>query len=248
MRTLTSAFAAALIAGLTLPAVAADLSGPTGPEFETSSDRPAISWTGISIGVHGGYAWSDVDFPGSPAYPAGPPRPSLEGGLVGIQGAALWQMNSIVIGAAADVSFGNMTETVRDGNYLNETATLDRFGTVRGIFGVAMGRFMPYATAGLAWGDITYSANCPDPAAVSFGGCKNAGPRSYSDTTTMTGFVWGAGMKYAVTQHWSLGVEYLHTDFGDASFTNGPLAAWPATQSKITSDLDSVRATVDFKF
>lgn len=76
------------------------------------------TWTGFYVGAHGGYAWSETDFPGAPAYPAGPPRPSLEGGFAGGQIGYNKQFDRIVVGVVADVSFANLEQTVRDGNYL----------------------------------------------------------------------------------------------------------------------------------
>lgn len=211
-------------------------------------DRPTISWTGFSVGVHGGYSWADVDFPGAPAYPAGPPRPSLGGGFAGIQGTAAVEVNRVVLGLTADVSFAGLKETVRDGNYLTETTKIDQFGTVRGMIGYSFGRFLPYATVGFAWADGSYGATCPDQAAVLFGGCSKPGPRSYRDSFTMTGIAWGGGFKYAINQNWSVGAEYVRMNFDDKSFTNGPLASWAASQQKINADFDSIRATVDFRF
>jgi outer membrane immunogenic protein len=234
------AAAVVAVAAISNPAVAADR--------DEIVYRPAITWTGFSVGVHGGYGQADIDFPGAPAYPAGPPRPDLDGGFVGIQGAAMVEINRLALGITADISFTKLNETVRDGNYLTETTKIDRFGTVRGVIGYSFGHFMPYATVGLAWADGSYGATCPDQAAVLFGGCSKPGPRSYNDSFTMTGIAWGGGIKYAINQHWSVGAEYVRMNFDDKSYTNGPLASWAATQGKITADYDSVRASVDYRF
>lgn len=212
------------------------------------SDRPALTWTGFSIGVHGGYGWADVDFPGAKPYPDGPPIPDIEGGFVGFQGAAMVEYNRFVLGLTADISFANMKDTVRDGNYLTETTKLDRFGTVRGVFGYSFGRFLPYATVGLGWANGSYGGTCADAGTVLFGGCRHAGPRSYNDSFTMTGIAWGAGVKYAIDDHWSVSAEYVRISFDDESFTNGPLASWAAKQAKISADYDSARVTVDYRF
>lgn len=212
------------------------------------SASPTVNWTGVSIGAHGGWVDGDVDFPDTPAYPDGPPRPDLSGGLIGGLVGAAYQFGSFVLGATADLSGMDLKDTVRDGNYLNETAEIDQLITVRGVFGLALGRFLPYATVGWAWGDLTYGAECADAAAVPFGGCGKPGPRSYSDDVSVDGIAYGLGLKYAIDDHWSVGAEYLRIDFDNANYTNGPLAAWPASVRPITSDLDVARFTVDWRF
>ena len=90
------------------------------------------------------------------------------GGQIGIN----YQFQQIVIGAVAELSFANFEQTVRDGNYLTETAKIDRFGTIRGILGYAIGDFLPYGTVGVAMADMQYGATCPDSAAAAFGLCR----------------------------------------------------------------------------
>lgn len=87
------------------------------PSNAQGVDRP-FSWTGFYVGGHGAYNWSDIEFPGAPAHPAGPPRQQLSGALLGGQIGYNYQMSGIVAGIEADISKGNLTGTVRDGNYI----------------------------------------------------------------------------------------------------------------------------------
>ncbi len=232
--------------GLTAPTSAADIYRSDGGSLK---DGPVYGpvWTGFYLGVHGGYAWADPDFPGAPAYPAGPPRPKLDGGFAGTQIGYNFQLDRFVLGAVADISFANLNDTVRDGNYLTETTKVDRFGTARAIAGYSVGRWLPYGTVGLAWAHASYDLDCPDPAAVSGGLCKNAGPRHIGDTETMTGLAYGGGLKYAIDNHFSIGAEYLHLDFDAKTFSFGSLAALPPGTKQIDGTGDIVRVSVDYK-
>jgi outer membrane immunogenic protein len=181
-----------------------------------------IKWSGLYIGAHGGWASADIDFPGAPPHPVGPPRQTLEGAVIGGHIGYNLQLQQLVLGIEADLSWGNLIGTVRDGNYLTETQSVDWSGSVRGRVGLAFGGFLPYLTAGIMWDRASAGASCPDPAAVFFGNaCKLAttgGAYDLSDTQTHMGFVWGGGFELAMGQKWSLKVEALFADMGDASY------------------------------
>ncbi len=208
----------------------------------------ANTWTGFYVGAHGGYIWADPDFPGAPSYPAGPPRPKLSGGFVGGQIGYNHQFDRIVLGVVADISFANLEETVRDGNYLTETTKIDRFGTVRALAGYSFGRWLPYGTVGFAWGDTSYNFACPDQAAAPFGLCSKAGPRRTGDSQTLTGLAYGGGLKYAIDGNFSIGAEYLRLDLDETTFSYSGLASIPAFKGKIDGTADLVKVQVDYKF
>lgn len=86
----------------------------------SAAQAGGYNWSGLYLGAHGGYGWADTDYPGQPAYPSGPPRPNLEGGLVGGQVGYNVQLTNVVLGVEADYSFTQMSDTTRDGNYLTQ--------------------------------------------------------------------------------------------------------------------------------
>ncbi len=208
----------------------------------------AFDWTGFTIGAHGGWNRSKLEFPAAPEYPAGPPRPELDGAFVGGQLGFNYQFGQFVLGGVADYSRANIEKSVKDGNYLVETARMDRMGSLRAILGFSFGQFLPYATAGIATARVTYGASCPDQAAVPFGLCSRAGPRGYEDTNYFRGRTFGGGVKYMLGRNAIVGVEYLRTSFSDTEFTNGPISTFPAVAMPLDTTLNQVRMTVDFKF
>ena len=228
-------------------ATAGDYSG-----VSLKDDHPGFSWTGLYVGVHGGWADYKNDFPGLAEHPVGPPDPDLSGAFVGGQVTGLYQFDHVVIGAVADISFTDVEDTVRDGNFITQETKLDRFGTVRGVLGFSVGRFLPYATAGWAWADASYTERCPDGAA--FGFCRpfangGAGPYNVKGDDTLDGWAYGAGLKYAISDHFTIGIEYLRLDLDEGLFILPALANGKNPSDKpFDLDADSVKVAVDFKF
>jgi outer membrane immunogenic protein len=62
-----------------------------------------------------------------------------------------------------------------------------------------------YATGGLAYGDVSYSANKNYPS-------SNQYPTSVS--TTKVGWALGGGVEYAISKCWTVKAEYLYMDLG----------------------------------
>jgi len=261
--------AIALLACTSL-ASAADLGGPY--QYEGSiKDGPyaaaQYNWTGLYFGAHGGYAWADVDYPGANPYVAppaqckgafgpgedcGPPRASLEGGLLGAQIGYNFQIGQIVLGAEVDYAFSNLTKSVRDGNYLEQTHEIDGIGSVRARVGYAIDRFLPYVTGGWGWADASVSQSCPgDPAAVRFGHCRADAAGSYNlkGSETIDGWVIGGGLEYAAASNWTVRAEYLHYDFGKANYELGRAPNGYVIPTKtIKHDADVFRLGVNYKF
>lgn len=64
----------------------------------------------------------------------------------------------------------------------------------------------------------------------------------------MSGLTYGAGLKYAIDDHFSFGFEYLRMDLNEKTFQAGPLAAIPQGSGKIESTMDLVKVSLDYKF
>ncbi len=207
------------------------------------------NWSGLYVGAHGGYSWADIDYPGADPAPAGPPRPSLEGGLVGGQLGYNLQASNLVVGAEVDFSFLGSESTERDGNYLTQSYKIDSLGSVRGRLGYAIGSFLPFVTAGYAWGDTTFNQTCPDGA--QFGHCRPAAAGQYSKTAseTVDGWVYGGGVETLIASNWSLRAEYLRYDFNEQSYELGTSGTGAVLGAKtLKHDIDVVRFGVNYKF
>ncbi|MFT4079767.1 outer membrane protein [Rhodomicrobium sp.] len=238
------------IVALSSSAFAADLYKGGSLKDAPVYEAPA-TWTGFYVGAHGGYAWNSIDFPGTPSHAnGGAPRPDLEGGFVGGQIGYNYQYDKIVVGVVADISAANLEKTVDDGGTLSQTAKIDRFNTVRAIIGYSFGKWLPYGTVGYGWANVSYRYDCPaDPNVNPYSGCAKTtyAARSSSDEQSIGGLVYGGGLKYAINEKFSVGAEYLRFDPADETFSYNAYAKWGPSKTKIETETDTVKVSVDYK-
>ena len=184
--------------------------------FAQSAPAGDRSWTGLYVGGHGAYLSSDTDY----VLPTTPTE-ALDGALLGLQVGYNWQIGRIVLGAEADISWGNIKDTVRDGNFLAYHGRIDTMSTVRGRLGYSFGDVLPYLTAGWIWAHVEQGVSCADGAAIvaPFSACAFTGPFKVSPKATMQGWVFGGGLEWAIAKQWSLKGEVLFGEFDTENFT-----------------------------
>lgn len=171
---------------------------------------PVFSWTGFYIGGHAGYGWSS----GSDGVGAIDTSGVLGGGQAGYN----YQFaNNLVVGLEADLSAADLS-----GRLGGVSTSVDTLGSVRGRLGYAAGRFMPYVTGGFAFGNQTVDVLGID------------------QSKTLTGWTAGAGLEYALTDHWTARSEYLYTDLGSKFYD--------ALGAQAGATSQTVRAGINFKF
>ena len=146
----------------------------------------------------------------SAIHPSQPRSNSFGGPIGGLQAGYNIQLPSrIVLGFEADVSFPNYI----DGNSVISTLAtaksyvveqMDFVGSARGRLGYAAGPWLFYATGGLAFTGERY-LNTPAIGNDE----KKLGMR--------LGWAAGGGVEYAFAPHWSLRLEYLYSQFQNAS-------------------------------
>nr|WP_269152228.1 outer membrane protein [Xanthobacter oligotrophicus] len=206
------------------PAGAADLGRPAQPAIPVAVPAPVFSWTGFYIGANAGYGWgSGQDALGGSLGGAGiDPKGWFGGGQAGYN----YQFsNNVVAGIEADIQGGDISASASGPlggqlggqlGVLGLSSTLDSFGTVRGRLGYAFGPILPYVTGGFAWGNNS----------IDYLGA--------SQSQTHTGWTAGAGIEYALTDHWTAKTEYLYTDLGSKFYdTLGASAGVTAQTAKI---------------
>jgi outer membrane immunogenic protein len=220
-------------------ALAADLGGaPRGSiKDEPMAYAPAFSWTGVYIGVHGGYAWSDVDwqFALSPGVSTGQ---SGSGPLLGGQIGYNIQVRQFVFGVEADASSTWIDgSTACPNGAFTCSHSYNWLASVRGRAGVTVNnnRTLLYGTAGVAWTDVDYAAK-DATTGVLFG-------TGFSER--QTGWVAGGGVEHMLSQNLSARVEYLYYGFDDVTAPAGALGAGPATINPTTQ---TVRFGLNLKF
>src|ERR1700754_3640776 len=199
-----------VLAGLALgvlwldaPALAADI------PLKAPRIQPLYDWTGLYFGAHAGFGRGH-----SSAVLSDPSiattNNSFGGPIGGLQAGYNVQLPSrIVLGFEADVSFPNYI----DGNSVISTLAtaksyvveqMDFSGSARGRLGYAAGPWMFYATGGLAFAGERYF-NTP-----SIGNDEKK-------LSMRLGWAAGGGVEVAFAPHWSLRLEYLYSQFQNAS-------------------------------
>jgi outer membrane immunogenic protein len=241
-----SAIAALMLASLALPTMsrAADLYEPPPP-------LPPFDWNGWYLGLSGGYGWGDKDWTGTGGI--GVPLPftlshDVDGWLGGAQIGANRQAGSLVYGFEGTFSWtgidGGVIRDLGSGWTANATASVDWIATLVARLGVLPSeRTLIYVTGGAALAEESFSAfRLPQPA--SGGGTDFSGVNA--------GWTVGAGVEWALTNHWSLKVEYNYLDFGSIHHaeTSGLGVGPPVLPEEwdIDQKMHLVKAGVNYRF
>lgn len=210
-------------------AVAADLAPPPPPPPPV----PVYSWTGLYVGAQVGYAWGNdnISALGVGAF-GGPaslivtsnfgtsPKGVIGGGHIGYN----VQINQWLVGLEGTADGANFSAS-SFGPFLGgpatgiaETTRADVQGSIRARAGIAIDRFLVYATGGVAF---TGLHNHYTDTTGFFTGVPGFSDASISKTRA--GWTVGAGLEYAITNNWSVRVEYRYEDFGH--YTDFPFVA-----------------------
>jgi len=243
-------------------ALAADLPARIPSKAPAAVVVPGFSWTGFYIGASAGYGWGrpDKEFLGLPNDPGiwtnynpvvnGLADPDVNGFIGGGQAGYNFQVNSLVYGIEADLSYANFrgsnsTATASLGGTpitFTESRKLNWLATVRGRLGWAIDRWLVYATGGLAFGGAKDSTN------LSFVGCP-----CYVGEKSETRFGWtvGGGLEWAIAGNWSAKAEYLYYDLGKVRVIGVPTGIFVpglTTQTDFETTGNIVRAGLNYRF
>jgi outer membrane immunogenic protein len=226
-------------------AAAADL-----PSYKAPPPPPApapFSWSGYHFGISGGYGGGSANYISSvysfaPAFAWNHAESShgTSGFLVGAQSGALWQMpNNIVLGYESDFSYADVSSNNNGGwGGAGLRSRLRWFGTERARIGYAFGRFLPYVTGGLAYGQLFT------------GGVENVGGFLFPTSASkwQAGWTVGGGLEYAALDNISVKAEYLYSSLQG---TNGNGLAFPAAYRTFQGngfDTHMARVGVNYQF
>ena len=200
MRTKASVFLA-IVAGVAFAhgAVAADLgSSPRRAIHEESVPYgPAFSWTGLYIGTHVGYGWSDADW--GDALSGVSTSNRSNGWLVGGQIGYNLQVRQFVFGVETDFSTAWLDgSSACPAPAFNCGHSYNWLTSLRGRLGVAVNnnRTLLYATGGAAWADVDYASSL-----------------GTGFSHTHTGWVAGGGVEHMLTPNLTARIEYLYYGF-----------------------------------
>jgi high affinity Mn2+ porin len=212
------------------PAAAADIKLPAKAPYL----QPVFDWTGFYIGGHTGYSrGSSSAALTDPAVTT--TTNSFSGVIGGVQAGYNVRFSSgLLLGVEADTTFPNYLASNSVASSLGSprsdvTEQWDYVGTARGRIGYTSGQWLAYATGGFAWAGERF-VNTP------------AVGSEEKDIHVRLGWAAGAGLEYAFAPHWSVRLEYLYSQFGNADirFPSG-------TQYSSMLDFQSVRIGLNRK-
>ncbi|MDR3496377.1 MAG: outer membrane beta-barrel protein, partial [Ancalomicrobiaceae bacterium] len=193
------------LAMIAAPACAADLNAPqpyppAQPYAGFTQASPMANWAGAYLGANAGYSFGNLSnsVPG-----VGKLSSSINGALIGVYGGVNAVLSgNIIVGAEGDLNLSDQRNTQTNG-FDSYKGTSSWNGSVRGRVGTAIDRFMPFATAGLAFGENKLTVN------------------GATDSASQVGLAIGAGVEGFVTDRITLKGELLYEGFGDVSHTIG---------------------------
>lgn len=228
-----------------------------GQPYASIKDAPVeapFSWTGFYVGGTIGAGWSDASatFANLPAPIAGggDGRYSVDdsGVVGGLHAGYNWQISQMVVGVEGDISwFGAgaasravaVDQVAFAGFSEKLSSETNWLATLRGRVGYSFGSVLAYATAGVAWGEVQQGY-----AATVVGGPSFA----MTQSNTITGWVVGGGVEWALDRNWSLRAEYLHVDLGSSRLNSPVNATSGATSTRFDNTHEIVRAGLSYKF
>ena len=234
-----SLFAGASLGVLALAtgAQAADLGPPT---VNKSPPLPPRSWTGFYVGANVGAAWghSAISNDPGPLWLTAPGNANATNVIGGVQGGYNWQINNVVLGVEGDFSLTGISQSILAASpalprdvYSSKITDL---ATIRGRIGWAFDRVLVYGTGGAAFASVNDRL------------ADRAVPFVASPGSSVAGWTAGGGLEYAVTNHWTAKIEYLHVGFSNRSATAPPPS--PAYAFAFADSVDIARAGINYKF
>lgn len=229
-----------------------------------AANAQIYDWNGIYAGVNVGQG-TEADFdlgavlevsPGTEFFPAplaGGTFPtnrtfSGDGTVGGVQGGYNWQYGSFVLGGEVDLQTSDISSSISIPNAPGGAANnpdgftdlsfgVDYFATARARAGIAFDRLLVYGTGGAAYGKVEFDRNYR----------VGAAEIRDSASSNRTGWVYGAGAEFALTDRISIRGEYSKVDLGSGSFdtayTDGTIG-----RATIDTEFDLIRGGVNFRF
>ncbi len=196
-------------------ASAADLPDTKGPPVYTPPPPPAFSWTGFYVGGNAGYGIDHVSYPyvlveggtfvddRSSLTESGPALGGQVGFNYQLSGLPLVG-DHLVVGTEVFGEWSGINGSSTFSSVLGPAAfgtRIESYGGIIGRVGYAFDRLLVYVDGGVPYG-VTKSY-------------YSVGP--YSGSSTVARFqlgrqnVVGAGLEYALTDNWSVRLDYLYT-------------------------------------
>jgi outer membrane immunogenic protein len=238
------------LAGLTLPAPAADLGARPIARGPVVAPVAVYDWSGFYIGGHIGGAWSDKDWSALPTTAFAPlgvviPVPGAinigshraDGFLAGAQAGFNFQSGPWVFGIEGQWSWTNADGAHVCLALLTCGTEMNWVATAAGRIGYAFNNLLLYVKGGAAFVDEDHT--------IFVTGIPALGTATAS--LTRTGWMVGAGLEWGFAPNWSAKIEYNFMDFGSDSITFSD-AFGPLATLDIDQQVHVVKGGINYRF
>ena len=224
----------AALAATTLSARAADLPARA-PYSPPPVAVPVYNWTGIYLGINGGYGWGRQDPLSLITSQYDTVNTDINGWMIGGTFGAQIQSGNVVLGVEGDWDWANVkgTTTVIP-TILGAPAPFNAFlaseinsiSTIRVRVGYAVQNWLMYGTGGVA---VVTGKTTASLTGVS---CGTVGNLPCDGDKTRVGIAAGGGIEYGFTPNWSVKTEYL----------------WIGAASDRDAYIHTVRGGINYRF
>ena len=199
MRKLTLMVAAAAFVGSAGLAAAADLGGSYKDE-PIASYGPSYSWAGLYAGASAGFGTGDTQ---STVEGFSIADYDVNGAIYGAHLGYNFQRGNFVIGVEAGINGTDLDGSESFlGPVLVSERELDWYATAVARLGYASGKTLFYGFGGVAWADVTTRVSSIFLS------------ESIESEDTHVGWTAGLGIEHAISDNFSVRVEYSHVDLG----------------------------------
>lgn len=219
------AAAAAFVGGMSI-ANAADL-GDSYKDEPVASYGPSYSWAGLYIGGSAGFGTGDTEttIEGESLFDY-----DVNGAIFGAHVGYNFQRGNVVFGVEAGINGTDMDGADQIlGPVLSSERELDWYATAVARLGYASGKTLFYGFGGVAWADVTTKAGLLFETAES--------------EDSHVGWTAGLGIEHALSDNFSVRVEYSHVDLGEG---DGLLSEY--VDHEIDMKFDAVKIGASYKF
>ena len=212
---------------------AADAIIETAPEAVLAD--PGFVWTGFYAGVNAGYGFGGDDRVGvrvDDNFIGNIGKIEQNGFVGGAQIGYNYQIDNFVLGIEADFQGAGLDDNTSGeigGVDIRAKSSIDWYGTLRPRLGYAWDRTLVYGTGGLAYGRVNYKMSAD-------------GDQFMNEDKTRAGWVVGAGVEHAFTDHLTAKLEYQYINFGDYTVESEGIS------TRASPDFHSIRIGLNYKF
>ena len=208
------------------------LGAPAPPASYTPVLSPYANWSGLYIGVNGGYDFGTSNWNSTGNF-------STNGGVLGGTLGVNFPYGPVIFGFEGDIDWADVSGNSTVAQCKKAGATtgascetqINSIGTARARLGYGFDRVLLFVSAGGAFGYARAGLS----------------PPGTFDSGFVLGWAAGGGAEFALVDNWTVKAEYLFVNLGTASCTTvGNCGGTAGVSVSLTESI--VRAGINYKF